>query len=132
MQVTTRERIHPWQIGLAVCAVVTPLVPVIASGESFFVLPLVVATAALAAVPLFFYARPSAFRPAAGIVSAVLLPWSLIGSWFGMLVFFPSVPLLVLSVFSDPRRYPGAARFLAGAGFLLAVAVTLFWWGRGW
>ncbi|MFJ4826275.1 hypothetical protein ACIP5L_23695 [Streptomyces bacillaris] len=132
MQVATRESVHPWQIGLAVCAVATPLPPVIASGDPFFVLPLVVATAALTAVPLFFHARPSAFRRAAGIISAVLLPWSLIGSWFGMLVFFPSVPLLLLSVFSDPRQHPGAARFLAGAGFLLAAAVTLFWWGRGY
>ncbi|MFE2292724.1 hypothetical protein [Streptomyces sp. NPDC059452] len=131
MQVTVRERVHPWQLGLAVCAVVVPLLPVVGSGDPFFVLPLVVATTALTAVPLFLHARPSGFQRAAGIVAAVLLPWSLIGSWFGMFVFFPSALLLLLSAFSDPRRRPGSAKFLAGAGFLLAVAVPLFWWGRG-
>ncbi|MFE5724758.1 hypothetical protein [Streptomyces erythrochromogenes] len=132
MRATARESVHPWQIGLAACAVVTPLVPVIASGDPFFVLPFVVATTTLTAVPLFLYARPYAFHWAAGIISAVLLPWSLIGSWVGMFVFFPSVPLLLLSAFSDPRQRPRAARFLAGAGLLLAATVTLFWWGRGY
>uniref|UniRef100_UPI001B80A60B hypothetical protein n=1 Tax=Streptomyces exfoliatus TaxID=1905 RepID=UPI001B80A60B len=42
MRVTARESVHPWQVGLAACAVVTPLTPVIASGDPFFVLPLVV------------------------------------------------------------------------------------------
>ncbi|ARF71277.1 hypothetical protein B7C62_02665 [Kitasatospora albolonga] len=132
MQVITRESVHPWQIGLAVCAVAAPLLPVAVSGDPSFVLPLVVVTAALTAAPLFFHARPSVFRRAAGIIAAVLLPWSLIGSWWGMFVFFLSVPLLLLSVLSDPRRRPGSAKYLAGAGFLLAAAVSLFWWGRGY
>ncbi|MFI9208985.1 hypothetical protein ACIGW7_12670 [Streptomyces sp. NPDC053253] len=132
MRVTARESVHPWQVGLAACAVVTPLTPVIASGDPFFVLPFVVATAMLTAVPLFLYARPSAFQWAAGTIAAVLLPWSLIGSWVGMLVFSPSAPLLLLSAFSDPRRRPRDAGFLAVAGLLLAAAVTLFWWVRGY
>ncbi|CAL9500721.1 hypothetical protein [Streptomyces sp. NPDC030392] len=132
MRDTARESVHPWQIGLAVCAVVVPLPPVIGSGyPSFFALPLVAATTALTGVPLLLHARPAAFRWTAGVIAAVLLPWSLIGSWFGMFVFFPSVPLLLLSVLSDPRRRPRAARFLAGAGFLLVAALTLLWWGDG-
>ncbi|MFE0643801.1 hypothetical protein ACFW2Y_19635 [Streptomyces sp. NPDC058877] len=131
MRGTACESVHPWQIGLVVCAVITPLLPIIPSGDPLFALPPVIATTALTAAPLLFHARPPAFRWATGAVSAVLLPWSLIGSWFGMFVFFPSAPLLLLSAFSDPRRHPGAAGFLAGAGLLLAAAVTLSWWGRG-
>ncbi|WP_030716096.1 hypothetical protein [Streptomyces sp. NRRL F-2580] len=132
MRVNSRESVHPWQIGLAACAVAVPLPPVIASDDGFFVLPFVLATTTLIAVPLFLHARPYAFQRATGTISAVLLPWSLIGAWVGMLVFFPSVPLLLLAAFSDPRLRPRAAKFLAGAGFLLAAVVTLFWWNRGY
>jgi hypothetical protein len=132
MRVTVREIVHPWQIGLAACAVAVPLVPVLASGDPFFVLPFVFATAVLTAVPLFLHSRPHAFRWVAGAVSAVLLPWSVFGSWVGMLVFLPSVPLLLLAAFADPRQYPKAAGFLAGAGCVSAVVVALFWWGRGY
>ncbi|MET9375828.1 hypothetical protein ABZX98_17010 [Streptomyces sp. NPDC002992] len=92
MRVTAREGVHPWQIGLAACAVGTPLTLVIASGDPFFVLPFMVATTMLTAVPLFLYARPSAVQWATGTIAAVLRPWSLIGSGVGMLVFSPSVP----------------------------------------
>lgn len=132
VRVTTRENVHPWQFGLALCAVVTPLPPIVASGDGFFALPLVVATTAVLAIPLFLHARPSAFAWATGTISAALLPWSLIGAWFGMFVFFPSIPLLLLAAFANPRRRPTAARVLAGAGLLLAAAVTLLWWGRGY
>ncbi|MFD5770515.1 hypothetical protein ACFWIN_32460 [Streptomyces sp. NPDC127049] len=131
MRFTVREAVHPWQFGLAVCAVVVPLIPVFGSGSPLFVFPFVVVTAALTAVPLLLCARPAAFPVAAGIISAVLLPWSLCGSWVGMLVFAPSAPLLILSAFSDPRRHPKAAGLLAGAGVLLAVGATLFWWVDG-
>ncbi|MGW6535533.1 hypothetical protein ACWGBV_14990 [Streptomyces sp. NPDC055051] len=131
MRFTARDLVHPWQLGLAACAVVVPLIPVVASGSPFFVFPFVVVTAALTAVPLVLCARPAAFGPAAGIVAAVLLPWSLCGSWVGMLVFAPSAPLLILSAFSDPGRHPRTARLLAGAGVLLAVGATLFWWTSG-
>ncbi|WP_329125912.1 hypothetical protein [Streptomyces sp. NBC_01353] len=117
---------------MALCAVVTPLPPIVASGDGFFALPLVVATTAVLAIPLFLHARPSAFAWATGTISAALLPWSLIGAWFGMFVFFPSIPLLLLAAFANPRRRPTAARVLAGAGLLLAAAVTLLWWGRGY
>ncbi|MFE5485194.1 hypothetical protein [Streptomyces sp. NPDC056527] len=132
MRVTVRESVHPWQFGLAVCAVVTPLPPVVASEDGFFALPLVVATTAVLAAPLFLHTRPSSFRRAAGTISALLLPWSLIGSWFGMFAFFPSIPLLLLAAFADPRRHPRAAGVLAAAGLVLAAAVTLLWWGRGY
>ncbi|WP_236244690.1 hypothetical protein [Streptomyces sp. CC210A] len=111
---------------------VTPLLPVLVSGSPFFMLPLVLATTTLTAVPLLLHARPPAFRRVTGGLSAALLPWSLVGSWFGMFVYFPAVPLLLLSALSDPRRRPRAARFMAGAGLLLAVTATLFWWGRGY
>ncbi|MEU6882446.1 hypothetical protein [Streptomyces sp. NPDC046712] len=132
MRATARDSVHPWQFGLAVCAAVTPLPPIVASGDGFFVLPLVVATTVVLAIPLFLHARPSAFKRATGTISAVLLPWSLIGAWFGMFLFFPSIPLLLLAAFADPRRRPTAAKVLAGAGLLLAAAVALLWWGRGY
>ncbi|THA77285.1 hypothetical protein [Streptomyces sp. A0592] len=125
MSVAARERVHPWQFGLAVCAAVTPLPPVLASGEGLFALPLVVATTAVLAVPLFLHARRSAFERAARVVAAVLVPWSLIGAWFGMFVYLPSALLLLLASLADPRRRPTAAVAAAGAGLLLAAAVVL-------
>lgn len=130
MRVTECERVHPWQFGLAVCAAVIPLPPVIASGGGSFAIPLVVATTALLAVPPALHARPAAFERAAGTIAAALLPWSLIGAWVGMFVFLPSAPLLLLAAFADPRRRPRAARVLAGAGLLLTAAVALSWWNR--
>ncbi|WP_405445023.1 hypothetical protein [Streptomyces erythrochromogenes] len=125
--VVAREAAHPWQFGLAVCAVVTPLPPVVSSGGGFFVLPLVGATTAVLAVPLFLHARRSAFERAAGVVAAMLLPWSLLGAWFGMFVYFPSVFLMFFASLADPRRRPTAALALAGAGLLLSAAVALSW-----
>ncbi|MGW6781857.1 hypothetical protein [Streptomyces sp. NPDC054987] len=130
MGATARERVHPWQFGLATCAAVLPLPPIVASGGSPFAVPLVVATTAVLAVPLALHARPAAFERAAGTLAAALVPWSLIGSWVGMFAFFPSAPLLLLAAFADPRRRPRTARCLAAAGLLLTAAISLSWWNR--
>ncbi|MFF8513293.1 hypothetical protein ACF064_35110 [Streptomyces sp. NPDC015492] len=132
MRVAARDIVYPWQIGLAACAVVTPLVLATAFGDPFILFPFVIATAALTAVPLLLYARPSAFQWAAGIISAVLLPWSLVGSWVGMLVFYPSAPLLLLAALSDPRRRPKTPGLVIGAGLVLAAAVAPFSWASGY
>ncbi|MFD6225850.1 hypothetical protein ACFWFZ_03055 [Streptomyces sp. NPDC060232] len=106
--------------------------PLVASGGGPFAIPLVVATTALLAVPPALHARPAAFERAAATLAAALLPWPLIGSWVGMFAFLPSAPLLLLAAVADPRRRPRAAKFLAAAGLLLAVAVSLSWWNRGY
>ncbi|MFB7342185.1 hypothetical protein ACFCZ6_19225 [Streptomyces hydrogenans] len=127
-RVTARGSVHPWQFGLAVCAVVLPLPPVIASEGGFFALPLVVATTALLAVPLLLHARPDIFPLAAGAIAALLLPWSVFGSLVGLFVFLPSAPLLVLAAAADPRRRPRAARLLAATGLVLTASVMASGW----
>ncbi|MGW6706735.1 hypothetical protein ACWGDE_17840 [Streptomyces sp. NPDC054956] len=109
--------VHPWQLGLVVCAAVTPLVPLVMWPTIVFGL----ATAAVVAVPLRFRARPSGFGWATGVVAALLLPWSVLGAMFGMFFFLPSAVQLLLAAGADPRRRPTAAKVMACAGLLLSV-----------
>ncbi|MFF8264262.1 hypothetical protein [Streptomyces virginiae] len=122
MQASARESVHPWQFGLVVCAALTPLPPLI-MWPGHGLLPLAFATAAVVAVPLLLHARPSGFGWAIGIISALLLPWSVIGAMAGMVLFLPSVLQLLLAAGADPRRRPTAAKVMAGAGLLLSAAV---------
>lgn len=126
MQVVVREsvqsgRVHPWQFGLVVCAVVTPLVPLL----MWPTIVMALATAAVVAVPLCFHARPSCFGWATGIIAALLLPWSLLGAMFGMFLFLPSALQLLLAAGADPRRRPMAAKVMAAAGLLLSLPVPV-------
>ncbi|WP_329387662.1 hypothetical protein OG625_31195 [Streptomyces sp. NBC_01351] len=111
------------QFGLVVCAVLTPLVPLIVwAVEGILVLAFV--TAAVVAVPLCFHARPTWFGRAAGTVAALLVPWAFIGAMAGMFLFFPSALQLLLAAGADPRRRPTAAKVMAGVGLLLSVPVV--------
>ncbi|MEV7524870.1 hypothetical protein [Streptomyces sp. NPDC091371] len=128
MGATARASVHPWQFGLVVCAALTPLVPLIAwSGHGYFTITPGLVTAAVVAVPLLLHSRPSGFGWSIGFISALLVPWSILGAMGGMFLFFPSVLQLLLAAGADPRRRPIAAKVMAGAGFLLsAVLLALF------
>ncbi|MFD9608221.1 hypothetical protein ACFWWS_02505 [Streptomyces sp. NPDC059083] len=122
MHVDTRKGVHPWQFGLALLAVMTPVVPALAwVHDGFVVLPLFLGTAAVTAVPLLFHGRPGGFALAAWAVSLPLLAWSFLGALAGMFVFFPSVLQLWLASAADPRERPRAAGVMTGAGLVLSV-----------
>ncbi|MFE2327390.1 hypothetical protein ACFXD5_26290 [Streptomyces sp. NPDC059385] len=104
----------------------TPLPPLaLIAGRSVASSPYAFITAAVIAVPLLLYARPSAFGWAVGFVSALLVPLSLSssGAVAGMFFFLPSVPQLLPAAGADPRRRPVAAKVMAGTGLLLSAAM---------
>ncbi|MFF4321508.1 hypothetical protein [Streptomyces sp. NPDC001568] len=132
-----REWAHPWQYALAVCAVLSPVPPALGwnpfmDGPGY---PVVCAvTAGLIALPLLLGRRRASFVRAAGVVGAVVVPWSVLGSLGGMMVFLLSAPLLWLAAVADPRRRPLGGLVAAGVGALLVVAMVTvpgFWWRRG-
>ncbi|MCX5197772.1 hypothetical protein OOK31_28410 [Streptomyces sp. NBC_00249] len=131
-----RERVHPWQFALVLCALLAPLPPLLefsrfVEGAAY---PLVVAlTVALVALPLLLHRRRAAFVCAARVCGAVLLPWVFTGALIGMYTFLPSVPLLWLASFADPRRRLVVGRLAFAAGALLSAAIVVvpgFWWRR--
>ncbi|MFE5732032.1 hypothetical protein ACFQ7A_14155 [Streptomyces sp. NPDC056528] len=130
MQTTVaREGVHPWQFGLVLLAVITPLIPLLSwTDEGYVGLFPVLATVGLTAVPLLLHARPQAFGRCAGLVAAPLLVWSFVGAMIGMFLFLPSALQLLLAAGADPRRRPTAAGAMAGAGLALsAVVLARFW-----
>ncbi|MFJ3881572.1 hypothetical protein ACIPW5_29490 [Streptomyces sp. NPDC090077] len=123
MQATTRAGIHPWQFGLVLSAVLTPL-PVLTVWFAGSVgLTLAIPTTALVSVPLFLHARPSAFVYVTGSIAALLVLWSFVGAMAGMFLFFPSALQLLLATGADPRERRTAAKIMAGAGLLLSAVV---------
>lgn len=125
--VLTRDRIHPWQFALALCAVLVPLPPAIGFAR-FTDLPgqppAVAVTAAFVASPLLLHHRRDTFARAARIMAGVLLPWVYAGAMVGTAVFFLAAPLLLLASFADPRRGRVAAAAAFASGLLLAAAMT--------
>ncbi|MFB8309322.1 hypothetical protein ACFC5T_12270 [Streptomyces sp. NPDC055961] len=116
-----RDDIHPWRFGLVLLAAMTPLGPLaVWVDRGYISFPPVLVTAAVAAVPLLFHARPSGFGWAVGIVSLLLLWWSFVAAMVGMFFFFPSVLQLWLASGADPRRRPVAAKVMVGAGLVLS------------
>ncbi|MEU9030426.1 hypothetical protein AB0D46_23440 [Streptomyces sp. NPDC048383] len=100
-----RDWAHPWQYALAVCALLSPVPPALefdrfVDGPGYLVLCAVVA--GLVALPLLLGRRRVPFVRAAGVVGAVLVPWSVIGALGGMMVFLMSAPLLWLAAVADP------------------------------
>lgn len=125
MQAAARASIHPWQFGLVLCAVITPLPVLIVWFADSGITALAFATAAVVSVPLFLYAQPSGFVYVAGTIAALLVLWSFIGAMAGMFLFFPSALQLLLATGADPRERPTAAKVMAGAGLLLSAAVVV-------
>ncbi|WP_404952714.1 hypothetical protein [Streptomyces sp. 147326] len=129
-----RHWVHPWQFGLAVCALLAPVPPAFVFGtymEGIAYAVLFAVTAALVAWPLFLRHRRAAFVRTSAIGGLVLMLWSYVGSLGGLGVFFLSVPLMWLAAFADPRRRPVPAAVMTGAGALLMVAMATvpgFWW----
>ncbi|MFJ3838371.1 hypothetical protein ACIPY6_22970 [Streptomyces sp. NPDC090054] len=129
-----RDWAHPWQYALALCALLSPVPPALGwnpfmDGPVYLVVCAVVA--GLVAVPLLLGRRRASFVRAAVVVGAVMVPWSVLGSLGGMMVFFMSAPLLWLAAVADPRRRPVFGAVAAGVGALLVaamVAVPGFWW----
>ncbi|MEU7725524.1 hypothetical protein AB0B78_09780 [Streptomyces sp. NPDC040724] len=126
--------VHPWQFGLAVCALLAPVPPALMFGtymEGIAYVVLFAVTAALVAWPLFLRHRRAEFVRASAIGGLVLMMWSYVGALGGLGVFFLSVPLMWLAAFADPRRRPVAAAVMTGAGALLMAAMATvpgFWW----
>lgn len=129
-----RDWVHPWQFGLAVCALLAPVPPAFVFAtytEGVGHAVLFAVTAALVARPLFLHHRRAAFVRASAIGGLVLMMWSYAGSLGGLGVFFLSVPLMWLAAFADPRRRPVPAAVMTGSGALLMVAMATvpgFWW----
>ncbi|MFG2985943.1 hypothetical protein ACGFYQ_32645 [Streptomyces sp. NPDC048258] len=129
-----RDGVHPWQFGLAVCALLAPVPPafMFSAYTEGIGYPLVCSvTAALVAWPLLLHHRRAAFVRASAIGGPVLMMWSYIGALGGLGVFFLSVPLMWSAAFADPRRRPVSAAVTTGAGALLMVAMATvpgFWW----
>lgn len=125
MQAAARASIHPWQFGLVLCAVVTPLPGLLVWFAGYGIPALAFATAAVVSMPLFLYARPSVFVYVAGTIAALLVLWSFIAALAGMFLFFPPALQLLLATGADPRKRPTAAKAMAGAGLLLSAAVVV-------
>lgn len=125
--VLTRDRIHPWQFALALCAVLVPLPPAIGFAR-FTDLPgqplAVAVTAAFVASPLLLHHRRDTFARAARIMAGVLLPWVYSrrhGRDGGLL---PRRPATTPGLLRGPAPGAVAAAAAFASGLLLAAAMT--------
>ncbi|MEW2140029.1 hypothetical protein AB0892_26150 [Streptomyces sp. NPDC005409] len=93
-----------WAVAAALSAVAMALVGFGAGGP--VALGLLFGLAALVATPLLLRRRPKAFAVVCVVVGAVMLPLGLLFALFGVLVFLPPGPLLIVAAYADRRNRP--------------------------
>lgn len=116
---------HPWQLRIALAALILPLPVVARMLEAGLSVPALVCPVLLFAVPPALRANRARFMTACVVLGVLLLGWSVFGALEGTWIFLPSALLLPCANFADPRAYAAPAKAFTVLAVVLAAIPLL-------